>query len=54
MRDPNIVITLYNEGLELLSKIIIDKSCKEYATFPDIFQDYLADKVPDFLPCDYR
>ncbi|XP_050297834.1 uncharacterized protein LOC126737128 isoform X2 [Anthonomus grandis grandis] len=54
MRDPNIVIGLYNEALEILSKIILDKRCKEYSVFPEVFREYLPSKVPDFLPCDYR
>ncbi|KAL1497614.1 hypothetical protein ABEB36_008544 [Hypothenemus hampei] len=54
MRDPNIVISLYNEGLNLLTKIVLDETSKEYAVFPSIFRDYLPNKVPDVLPCDYR
>ncbi|XP_066262482.1 protein xmas [Euwallacea similis] len=54
MRDPNIVINLYNEALSLLTKIVTDKNCKEYATFPEIFREYFSDKFPDYLPCDYR
>lgn len=48
------MITLYNDGLDLLAKIVSDKSCKEYASFPEVFTDYLPDKTPDYLPCDYR
>ncbi|XP_030758644.1 uncharacterized protein LOC115884268 [Sitophilus oryzae] len=54
MRDPNILINLYNEGLQLLTKIVMDSKRKEFAPFPEVFRDHLPDKVPDFLPCDYR
>ncbi|XP_019754151.2 uncharacterized protein LOC109533306 [Dendroctonus ponderosae] len=54
MRDPNIVIGLYNEGLERLSRIITDANNKEHPIFPEIFREYLPCKIPPFLPCDYR
>ncbi|XP_060522583.1 protein xmas isoform X2 [Cylas formicarius] len=54
LRDPNVVIGLYNQGLGLLQEIIMDKHCKEFAQFPEIFGEYLPSPVPDFFPCDYR
>ncbi|CAG9767433.1 unnamed protein product [Ceutorhynchus assimilis] len=54
MRDPNIVINLYNQGLKLLTEIVTDKKCREYARFPQEFRNHLPDQVPRYFPCDYR
>lgn len=54
LRSPNIVISLYNEALEKLTKIILDRSTKEYANFPDDFKKYLTSNIPDYLPCNYQ
>lgn len=54
LRDPSTVINLYNEGLSKLKKIILNKSWKEYPSFPEVFRDYLANEIPDCLPCNYH
>nr|XP_023016688.1 uncharacterized protein LOC111506005 isoform X1 [Leptinotarsa decemlineata] len=54
LQNPDIVLSLYNEGLTKLKKVILSKSCREYAAFPDVFKDYLRSKIPNFLPCNYR
>ncbi|KAG5891307.1 hypothetical protein JTB14_002868 [Gonioctena quinquepunctata] len=54
LQSPNIVLGLYNEALARLKKIILNKSCKEYAEFPEVFQEYLNSEIPDFLPCHYQ
>ncbi|KAF7282533.1 hypothetical protein GWI33_002567 [Rhynchophorus ferrugineus] len=54
MRNPSVLISLYNQGLDLISDVILDKKRKEYASFSETFKDYLPDRIPDFLPCDYR
>ncbi|CAH0563729.1 unnamed protein product [Brassicogethes aeneus] len=54
LKNPKTVISLYNEGLSRLKQIILNKSCLEFATFPDEFVEYLDDKHPDYLPCGYR
>ncbi|XP_018570811.1 germinal-center associated nuclear protein [Anoplophora glabripennis] len=53
LRDPNIVICLYNEAVEKLTKIVLNKSCFEYPSFPEVFKDYLQSEIPDYLPCNY-
>lgn len=54
LKDPNTVIALYNEALKRLTKILLDKSIREYANFPEVFKDYLINEIPDFLPCGYQ
>lgn len=54
LRDPNIVIGLYNEALGKLTQIIRDRSSKEYINFPEIFKEYLMTDIPHYLPCGYQ
>nr|CAI5856118.1 unnamed protein product [Callosobruchus analis] len=54
LKNPNLVISLYNEALSKLTKIALNKSWKEYATFPKAFKDYLPSDIPDYLPCTYH
>ncbi|CAH1116423.1 unnamed protein product [Phaedon cochleariae] len=54
LQNPNVVIKLYNEGLQKLKKIILNESLKEYAVFPKMFTEYLSSDIPDFLPCSYQ
>lgn len=53
LQNPNIVLSLYNEGLNKLNSIILNGSNKEYAVFPEEFKKYLNSETPDFLPCSY-
>ncbi|VEN34561.1 unnamed protein product [Callosobruchus maculatus] len=54
LMNPNLVISLYNEALNKLTKIALNKSWKEYAIFPEAFKDYLPSEIPDYLPCTYH
>lgn len=53
LRDTNITISLYNEALAKLKKVLLNKSCFEYPSFPETFKDYLPSEIPDYLPCNY-
>ncbi|KAJ8943273.1 hypothetical protein NQ318_017291, partial [Aromia moschata] len=53
LKNPNILISLYNKALAKLKKIVLNKSCFEYPTFPDVFEEYLQSEIPPCLPCNY-
>ncbi|KAL3273963.1 hypothetical protein HHI36_015385 [Cryptolaemus montrouzieri] len=54
LRNPNIVIDLYNEALAKLKNSILDKACFEFANFPEVFKELLPSEIPDCIPCDYK
>ncbi|KAF5296504.1 hypothetical protein FQR65_LT01493 [Abscondita terminalis] len=54
LKIPNLVINLYNEGLERLKEVVMERNAREYSDFPTEFEKYLLDKTTDTLPCCYR
>lgn len=54
LKSPNVVISLYNEAVEKLKGVVLDKSSLQYSDFPDDFDKLLLEPVPDVLPCDYK
>lgn len=54
LMKPRIVIELYNDALEHLKAIILDETLGNFQSFPDIFDECLDSKIPDYLPCDYK
>lgn len=51
---PQVAIALFNQGLQKLEDIILDEQRCDYASFPEIFKEHLANEIPDFLPCDFK
>ncbi|XP_044758819.1 uncharacterized protein LOC123316693 [Coccinella septempunctata] len=51
LMDPNTVISLYNDGLRILTRIILDDTCYEYIKFPEEFRQF--EEMPQ-IPCDYK
>ncbi|KAB0793365.1 hypothetical protein PPYR_12985 [Photinus pyralis] len=54
LKSPNLVIGLYNQGIDKLKEIVSDHTCLDYPSFPIEFDVLLHEKIPEVLPCDYR
>lgn len=54
LKIPNLVINLYNEALERLKEVALEKSSTRYPDFPTEFEKFLLEKSPEVLPCSYR
>lgn len=54
LQSPNLVIDLYNDAVDHLCRIALDKSRFEYSKFPEEFEDFLQNPAPEVLPCDWR
>ncbi|KAK9888023.1 hypothetical protein WA026_000307 [Henosepilachna vigintioctopunctata] len=54
LKNPNVVIHIYNEAIARLRNLVLDKKCCELANFPTVFKELLSSQIPDSLPCDYK